>query len=66
MKQVRKNDIDYHVIYPEHHNHNPAEGVLMPELCQKWFRNMIKKQVPDGFGIMEQEGFVRSCNEHMF
>jgi hypothetical protein len=28
MKQVHKNDIDYHVTEPEYHNQNPAEGVI--------------------------------------
>ena len=28
MHKIRRNDIDYHVIEPEHHNNNPAEGVI--------------------------------------
>ena len=48
MKQIRKNDIDYHVIEPERHNQNPAEGVIR-ELRRKWFRIMIRKRVPRRF-----------------
>ena len=28
MHQIRKNGIDFHVIEPERHNQNPAEGVI--------------------------------------
>lgn len=45
MKQVRKNDIDFHIIEPERHNQNPCEGVIR-EVRRKWFRTMIRKRVP--------------------
>ena len=28
MKEVRKQGIDFQVIEPERHNHNPAEGII--------------------------------------
>ena len=45
MKQIRKNDIDYHVTEPERHNQNPAEGVIR-EIRRKWYRIMVRKRVP--------------------
>ena len=48
MHQIRKNDIDYHVIEPERHNENPAEGVIR-EVRRKWYRAMIRKRVPKKF-----------------
>ena len=45
MKQIRKNNIDYHITEPERHNQNPAEGVIR-EIRRKWFRVMIRKRVP--------------------
>jgi hypothetical protein len=48
MKEIKKNDIDYHIIEPERHNQNPAEGVIR-ELRRKWFRIMVKKRVPRRF-----------------
>ena len=45
MKQVRKNDIKFHIIEPERHNQNPCEGVIR-ELRKKWFRTMINNNVP--------------------
>ena len=45
IKQVQKNDINHHVIEPDRHNQNPVEGVIR-ELRQKWFRVMVRKQVP--------------------
>ena len=45
IKTVRKNNITHHVIEPERHNQNPAEGVIR-ELRRKWFRVMIRKRVP--------------------
>ena len=45
MKQIRKNDIDYHVTEPDRHNQNPAEGVIR-EIRKKWFRVMVRKRVP--------------------
>jgi len=48
VSQIRKNDIDYHVIEPERHNQNPAEGVIR-EIRRKWFRTMIRKRVPRVF-----------------
>ena len=48
MKQIRKNDIDFHVIEPERHNQNPAEGVIR-EIRRKWLRTMVRKRVPRKF-----------------
>ena len=48
MKQVRKNNIDHHVIEPERHNQNAAEGVIR-EVRRKWFRTMIRNHVPRRF-----------------
>jgi hypothetical protein len=48
MKQIRKNDIDYHTIEPERHNQNPAEGVIR-EIRRKWLRTMVRKRVPRKF-----------------
>ena len=45
MKQIRKSDIDFHVIEPDRHNQNPCEGVIR-EVRRKWFRTMIRKRVP--------------------
>ena len=45
MKTVRDNDITHTVIEPDMHNHNPAEGVIR-EIRKKWYRIMIRKQVP--------------------
>ena len=45
MKQIRKNNIDFHVAEAERHNQNPAEGVIR-EIRKKWFRVMVRKQVP--------------------
>ena len=28
MKQIRKNDVYFHVIEPDHHNQNPREEVI--------------------------------------
>ena len=28
IKQIRKSNIDFHVIEPDHHNQNPCEGVI--------------------------------------
>ena len=28
MKKIRKNDIDFHVIEPDRHNHNPCKEVI--------------------------------------
>ena len=36
MHQIRKNGINFHVIEPERHNQNPAEGVIR-EILRKWF-----------------------------
>ena len=44
MHQIRKNGIDFHVIEPERHNQNPAEGVIR-EIRRKWFRVMFRKKV---------------------
>lgn len=45
MKQVRRNDINYHVIEPDRHNQNPCEGVIR-EIRRKWFRIMVRRRVP--------------------
>lgn len=45
MRQIRKNDINYHVTEPERHNQNPAEGTIR-EIRRKWFRTMVRKRVP--------------------
>ena len=45
MKQISKNDIDFHVIKPDRHNQNPCEGVIR-EVRRKWFRTMIRNRVP--------------------
>ena len=44
MKQIRSNNIKHHVIEPEFHQQNPAEGVIR-ELRKKWFRIMVRKRV---------------------
>lgn len=43
--QICWNDIDYHVIEPDRHNQNPAEGVIH-EIRWKWFHAMVRKRVP--------------------
>ena len=48
MHQIRRNDIDYHVIEPERHNENPAEGVIR-EIRRKWYCTMIWKRFPKKF-----------------
>ena len=45
MKQIRKNDIDFHVIEPDRHNQNPCKGVIR-EVRRKCFRTMIRNRVP--------------------
>ena len=45
MKNVRKYSISHHVIEPERHNHNAAEGVIR-EIRKKWYRIMVRKKVP--------------------
>jgi hypothetical protein len=45
MKQIRCHNIDYHISEPDLHNQNPVEGVIR-ELRRKWYRIMIKNQVP--------------------
>ena len=44
MKQIRKNDINFHVIEPDRHNQNHCKG-LIGEVRRKWFRTMIRNQV---------------------
>ena len=46
MKQVRKHDIDYHIIEPDSPNQNPCEHTI-GELRRKWFRLMIRKRIPE-------------------
>ena len=48
MQQVRKNNIDLHVIEPERHNQNPCEGVIR-EVRRKWFRTIVRSRVPRMF-----------------
>ena len=48
MQQVRKNNIDLHVIEPERHNQNPCEGVIQ-EVRRKCFRTMVRSRVPRKF-----------------
>ena len=45
MKQVRKHDIQVHLIEPERHNQSYAEGVVR-EIRRCWYRVMFKKRVP--------------------
>lgn len=45
MKNVRKYSIDHHTTEPYRPNHNFAEGVIR-EVRKKWFRIMIRKNVP--------------------
>ena len=45
MKQIRNHNIDYHISEADLHNQNPVEGVIR-ELRRKWYRIMIKNQVP--------------------
>lgn len=45
MKQVRKHDIDYHIIEPFRHNQNQAEGVIR-EIRRRLLRVMARKKVP--------------------
>ena len=46
MKQVRKHDINYHIIEPDSPNQNPCEHTI-GELRRKWFRLMIRKHIPE-------------------
>jgi hypothetical protein len=48
MKQVRTHDIDHHIAEPDHHNQNPVEGCIR-ELRRRWYRIMIRQQVPEQF-----------------
>jgi hypothetical protein len=48
MKQIRQHGIDYHISEPDLHNQNFVEGTIR-ELRRKWYRNMIKKRVPNEF-----------------
>ena len=45
MKQIRKENVDYHISEPHRPNQNDAEGVIR-ELRRKWFRVMLKKRIP--------------------
>ena len=45
MKQIRSNDINFHITEPDLHKQNPAEGVIR-EIRRKWYRVMIRKRVP--------------------
>ena len=45
IKQVCKHNINHHIIEPDLNNQNPAEGVIR-EIRRKWYRVMIRKQVP--------------------
>jgi hypothetical protein len=48
MSNVRKYSIDYHITEPYRPNHNFAEGVIR-EIRRKWFRVMVRKNVPQRF-----------------
>ena len=48
MKQVRTHNIDHHIAEPDHHNQNPVEGCIR-ELRRRWYRIMIRQQVPEPF-----------------
>ena len=48
MKEVQKQGIDFQVIEPERHNHNPSEGIIRKIPC-KWFRVMFRKKFPKEF-----------------
>ena len=48
MKEVQKKGIDFQVIEPERHNHNPAEGIIQ-DIWSKWFLLMFRKKVPKEF-----------------
>ena len=45
MHQIRRNDIDYHVIETESHNKNHAEGVTL-EVRRNWYTTLIWKRLP--------------------
>ena len=45
MQQIRRHDIDYHVIEPDLHNQNPCEGVIRV-LRRKWYRVIVHQHVP--------------------
>ncbi len=45
MTNIRIYSIDHHVTEPHRPNHNFAEGVIR-EVRQKWFRVMVRKNVP--------------------
>ena len=47
-KQIRKHDIQLHVIELERHSQNPGESVIR-ELRRKWFRVMVRKRVRKKF-----------------
>ena len=40
MKQIRSHGIHHHIIEPNMHNENPAEGVIR-EIRKKWYRTMV-------------------------
>ena len=48
IKQVRRNDIELHVIEPDWYNQNPCEGVIR-KVRRKWFCTMIRGRVPRKF-----------------
>lgn len=48
MKQIQSNGVDYHIMEPEQHNQNPAEGVVRL-VHKKWFCTMVQKRVPRVF-----------------
>lgn len=45
MKSIQKYSINFHITEPYRPNHNFAEGVIR-EIQKKWFRIMIRKNVP--------------------
>ena len=48
MKQVRRNDIKFHVVEPDRHNQNLCKGVIR-EVRRKWLITMIQSRVPRKF-----------------
>ena len=48
MKQIRQHNINYHLSEPDLHNQNPVERCIR-ELRRKWYRIMVRKQVPQQF-----------------
>ena len=45
MKTVKHYNIDHHILEPDLHNQNPAEGVIR-KIRKKWYRTMVRRRVP--------------------